>query len=176
MWEKLNYDLLRQQVPQMIWKRFPLPPAGGITFFFYKVETGFCFLLREYNFKSSVFSSVQETNFPNNVTIEFIQTTRSRQLQNVPRVPTLESTPGYQQLAYAGAFAPVDFGAYGVCADALPQVKNRMICNYLYQRDENIKIKIYNTNYAGGEVVAGQFVDIVVVGYYIPDKLLELWG
>lgn len=176
MFERLNFDHLRQQVPQMIWKRFPLPTRGGISYFLHKIDSAYAFLLREYNFKSSVFSSTQDTGHPNSVNLEFIHTTRGRNLQDIPREPTLESSPGYQQIAYAGAFLPVDGGAYNVCADAIPQVKNRMICNYLYLRNENIKIKIHNTDYSGGDIVATQFVDIVLIGYYIPDPESIDWS
>lgn len=169
-WKMLDFDVLRQQVPIMIYKRFELPAGKIKTFFIPTIDAGYSFLLRECSFRTSLITDIGAIN---SSSIEFIHTTRGRELQNIPTPLNLISTPGYQENEFRAAVAPVDDTAFNVSGNATPVVKNRLILNYLYQRNETIKIKLGNVL---NTTATGHYLDLLAIGYYIPDTTLELWG
>jgi len=169
LWEILDYDILRQQTPVMIYKRLTVP-FGDTTFeYMPTIDEGYSFLLREIRWKSNM-QDVSDGVANYDVRLEFIRSLRGRELQNVPLPPGLFSTPGKQYGLFAAAPAPVDMDIGGQVADAVPVVKNNLFLNYLYQHRETIKIRLSNP--AAG---ADGKLDLVLIGYQIPDTTLDLW-
>ena len=163
---KLDIDLLRQQVPAWFYKRFDLT-AGGTKFdYTIPIDYGFGYLLRSINTK---WPEMEGETLHSKYSIEFIITSRGRILQNVPYPIRLISTPAEVGVTVNAAPVPVDNDIFSVCFKATP-VKNRILLNYYYQYRETIYIRIdtiFSTEL--------NYFDLVLDGYYIPEKILDLW-
>jgi len=172
MWELLDYDILRQQVPAFFYKRIPIASHNALKKYYFNVpiDQGFVYLLREVSWRGGF---IQETNgrAVNDYRIEFKKSTRGRLLQSEPYPANLISTPSYQNGIFAVAPQPVDNTAFNVNPDAIPPLKNRLILNYLYQHKELIEVTWIN-NRSGFT----SYIDTLLCGYYIPDKALKQWS
>lgn len=173
MFEKLDYNFAKQQVPyfHFIEKNFE-GESSGFSLGRKWIETiptpsGYCFLLRSLRYDSFLMVAPEDAPpalITNNFGIEFIVPSRGRALQNESIPLNQLCTPGYRNLVSG----PGAFTYY-------PPVKNNMILNYIYQTNEPVQFKILNNTSEEPQVEDHIWFLIVLIGYFIPDKKLPLW-
>jgi hypothetical protein len=171
MWEFLQFDDVSQQVPYMLWKRFLIEGRDGIKFNFTpQLPHGYGFLLREIMHKGTFYATSNGAAPVIQDKIELLQKLNYTELQSEPYPVDLISTPGWSDVYYHPAPAPVDAGALNVCADCNPPVKNKIILNVFYQHNEAIEVLIqrYNSGFLC-------HFDLLLFGYLIADKKLAMW-
>lgn len=181
---KLDVDALRQQVPAFFYKRFDLQ-SKAFDYFLIPIDIGYTYLLRSIRSKFSE-SDVGDPEIRQELLIKFIGTIADRTYQNIEYPARLICTPaesGFEFMAgparrqvtvqTVAAPSPVDQEAFGVNFTATP-VKNNLILNYYYQRRDtlNLPLRFQITNTQPGQV----YVDILFIGYYMPDEDLPEWG
>jgi len=176
--EKVHIDFIKQNVPQFYYKRLNLTDLA-VGYFIIPIEQGYAFLLRTMRTKWQT----AEGNNVLRVRTKFIQQVRDRTLQNDFYPFGLICTPGtagfhsdgsgtlVQGVEVYAAPQPADMTAFGFNFSANP-VKNNLILNYFYQHQEALDLRI---EFQPLSVEQG-YVDIVMVGYLIPDLSLGEWG
>lgn len=165
----LDYDALRGQIPAYFYKRLDLTLKPQ-EYFIIPIDYGFTYLLRSVRTK---WSHDPRFAMPE-LRLYFIQQIAERPLQNQNYPANLICTPGNAgvQVFYVPVVVPPDPNPppFGVNFSAEP-VKNDITLNYYYQRREDLDLRIYFQPVSLGL----GFVDILFVGYYIPDKNLDMW-
>ena len=170
MAEALNYDLLRQQTPAFYYKRFRILTGTAFKFYFLiPLDFGYGYLLRRISSKWANFTG--EVQPP--LDYELIHTTRGRKLNNIPAPLRLISTPGTDGVTVVNAPSPVDNAGFNVCMSDEP-LKNRVVINEYYFYRETLYLNLYFRAVAGVEI--DRYIDIMLDGYLIPEKDLEMWG
>lgn len=168
--QTLDVNYLKQQVPAWFYRRISSQPdINKQVDFLVPIDWGYGYLLRSIKTKWQDKQGAGEPD-SGNLDIKFIRTTRGRELQNDFYPVRLISTPAEPGVTVVAAPAPVDNDIFSVCFTATP-VKNVIILNYYYQYRETIYIKLL----IGGEIEQGAYVDMLLDGYYIPEKNLPLW-
>lgn len=179
--KKVNIDIVQQNIPQFFYKRFELSlKATG--YFIIPIDYGYAYLLRTIRTK-------WPTNIPGEPVLalsfeaKYIQQHASRELQNRSYRQDLISTPGtagkttngtgafIQGVFSAPAPAPFDAKGFNINFSANP-VKNNVVLDYFYQRREALDLRI---NFDIMNTRVGQYVDVLLCGYYIPDLTLKEW-
>lgn len=168
----LNVDELRQQVPAFFYKRLDIFQKAK-DYFLIPIDYGYAYLLRSIRTKWSEYNSPNGSIVVRDGKIEFVQSYAGRPLQNVPYPARLISTPAETGVTITPAPSPVDQDAYGVNMTATP-VKNNIILNYLYQRRETLDLR-FLFSVVGSALQIDSYVDILLEGYYIPDRISGEW-
>lgn len=177
MIKPLNYDLLRSQVPAFYYKRFKVDDIRIKFYFSIPLDYGFGYLLRRISSKWSEEVIPNGNAYHKDVKYTLIHTTRGRRLNDLPAPLRLVSTPAETNVFLAAAPAPVDNDGYGVCFAATP-VKNRLVFNEYYFYRETLFIEFIfnlNMNTTPAELITA-YLDVMLDGYLIPEKSLEMWG
>ena len=171
--EKINVDVIRQQIPAFFWKRLDLRFKAE-DYFLIPIDVGFNYLLRSIRTKWQPINDANGSSRYRNIKLEFIQSYAGRLLQNEPYFARLISTPAEAgPVVASAAISPVDQGALGVEMTATP-VKNNLILNYVYQRRETLSSRLrFDINVSGS--LQDTIVDILFIGYYMPDRILDEW-
>ncbi len=151
MLNKININDLREMFPYLIYQRILLP-ANARGQFFFPVENGYYYWLRHIRCK---WPEVGAAAFNQGMNIEIRGSARHREYQDAPVSLRLLSTPCGNGVALVGAA--------GMTATGPGSVK--LIDEILFQRD-NIEIYISGHN----AVPFPAFIDILLIGYMIPDK------
>lgn len=143
--------------PYFIYKRIQLTSVKA--FFLHPIDYGFDYLLRNIIVK---YPEVDSTgaNYGPKLRFESVETSASRRVQNVPIPFELVTTPGSAGVQINAALQMTATG---------PNAK-KMI-NVVHPYRDNIHIEITGQN---GTLPV--IVDIVTVGYLIPNKNLSMWG
>lgn len=167
--QTLDIDYLKQQVPAWFFRRLTSNSINKYIDFLIPIDWGYGYLLRSIKSKWRDVAGAGEPN-SGHLDIKFIKTTRARELQNDYYPVRLISTPGENGVNFVAAPNPVDNDIFSKCFAATP-VKNVLILNYYYQYRETMYIKLL----IGGLIEQDNYVDILLDGYYIPEKSLPLW-
>lgn len=150
-------DSLRESQPYYIYKRIELntPTAR----FLHTIDYGFWYLLRKIHFK---YPSVDVTGaiFGPNLRFETYQTAANKFPQNVPIPFELVGSPG----------------STGVTIDAAGNmtatpVLNAKLQNVVHPYRDTIDFRI-----TGQNLTTPTQIDIMLIGYYIPEKKLQMWS
>lgn len=150
-------DSIRESQPYFIYKRILLntPTAR----FLHTIDYGFWFLLRKIICK---YPQVDVTGaiFGPNLRFETYQTAANKFPQNVPIPFELVSSPG----------------STGVTIDAAGNmtatpVKNAKLQNVVHPYRDTIDIRI-----TGQNLTTPTQIDIMLLGYYLPEKSLKMWS
>lgn len=166
-YEPLDWDTIRAQTPGWYFQRFDLSNTRT-GYFIVPIPVGFCYLLRSVRTKWPDI----ESNLSLEVEGQFTDTTADRTKQNVAYPLSLISTPGKDGVSVVTAPAPVNMDNFGVCFTATGPKKN-ITLNYYYQRRGNLDVRI-NFNVIGSLELG--YVDILFIGYLMPDKDVDFWG
>lgn len=173
MLEPLDYDALRGQIPAYFYKRLNLN-ARPQEYFIIPIDYGYTYLLRSIRTKWSWKGGAIEIVTRNELEIFFIQQIADRTLQNQKYPARLISTPGESEVLAVPVPPPAVPDAnpppFGINFTATP-VKNNIILNYYYQHREDLDLRLYINPVTSSD----GYVDMLLIGYYIPDKNLELW-
>lgn len=140
--------------PFFIYRQVAL--AGPISYMFYALDYGFYYLLRTIHAKYAENDGV--TQFPD-LNIFAVQKGAGKESQNVPIPINLFCTPGNSGVILSGANTTA----------GIP--KAAKLQNIVYPFRDNMEFQI--SGQAGGLPL---FVDIMLIGYYIPVKSMEMWG
>lgn len=166
----LDFDSIRSQIPAFFYKRIDLTSKPQ-EYFIIPIEYGFCYLLRSIRTK---WNHDIRIGLPE-LQLFFIQQIADRTLQNERYAADLVCTPnndGSVRAVAVPVVVPPDPNPppFGINFTATP-VKNNIILNYYYQRREALDLRVYF------EPISSSlgYVDILFIGYYIPDKHLEMW-
>lgn len=166
----LDIETLSTQWPQLIYKR--LQTIGAPVKFLEPLPFGYGFILIDLRTQWA-FKTDNDILLPE-LKVEFKKTVGSKMLQALPYWLNHVSTPGNQDTVEAQAEpSPVDNNNFGVAFEA-KSVKNQIRYNEYYQYREVIDLQLlYDTHNA---LPTDQYIDIVLVGYYVPDTTLGVWG
>ena len=151
-----DFDLLREGQPWFLYKRVSLVDPVGYCFF--PLEYGFWYLLRKVNMKYAD-TDVAGANRTNRLNVEAILRGTNKIPQNEPIPFDLLSSPG------PAGVAP---GAGGQLTAT--GVKTSKLLNTLYPFRDNIELYV-----TGQQTSLPAFVDIVCIGYLIPEKSFHMW-
>lgn len=168
--DTLDIETLSTQWPQLIYKR--LVTNGAPVKFLEPLPFGYGFILIDLRAQWA-FKTDNDDILPE-LKVEFKKTVGSKMLQDKPYWLNHVSTPGNQDTLEAQTEPmPVDNFNYSVAFEA-KSVKNQIRYNEYYQYREVIDLNLlYDTHNA---LPSTQYIDIVLVGYYVPDKSLSVWG
>lgn len=153
-----DLDLLRDGQPWFLYKRVPTTTPTGYCFF--PLEYGFWYLLRKVNVKFAE-TNAAKTVFANSLNVEAILRGTNKIPQNEPIPFNLLSSPG------SAGVSPSVSGQQQTATG----VKNSKLLNTLYPFRDNIEL--YVTGQGGASLPA--FIDIVCIGYLIPEKSFYMW-
>jgi len=149
-----NYDLLRESQPYFIYQRVLLNSPIGYMLF--ALDYGFWYVLRQINAKYPSDNGVVQ--FPD-LNIFAVQKGINKETQNVPVPINLFCTPGSSGVQLAGA--TVDVGA----------IKAAKLQNIVYPFRDTVEFQI--SGHTPGSI---PFVDICLIGYYLPVKDNVMWS
>lgn len=162
MWELLDYDEMRQAVPFYIYKRLTTPSeltsAAQDVLFLETIPRGFIYLLREMHYRTAFADRDIDPTY--DLAVEFIQPLRSRALQKVSYPARLISTPGTTQ----GSTPTIQIAGI---------LQNNIILNYVYYREDTITLR-FSWKRSGKK--DSFYIETLLTGYFIPDKILNQWG
>lgn len=150
--EELN--LLKGIQPFFIYRRITL--SSPVEYMFYALDYGFYYLLRTIHVKYAENNGVAQ--FPD-LNIFAVQKGSGKEAQNRPIPVNLFCTPGNAGVILSGA----------TVTTGIP--KAAKLQNVVYPFRDNMEFQI--TGQSGG---VPTFVDIVLLGYYIPVQNFEMWG
>lgn len=176
-YDKLSYDVLRQQVPFLIYKRLILYEYNNIYYFNPEIPVGYVYLLRMVSFKGVYKVEEPPPSPKSSYRIEFIRSLRGRVAQNLPLPLSLMSTPGWSDAVATPSPQPADPPTTPpqYSFTDLPQLKNRIILNYLYQHRETIECRIRHYSQIPSQEIGKWWIDIVLFGYFLPEFTLDMW-
>jgi hypothetical protein len=192
--QKINVEKMRKIQPYFLYKRFQFNNQTALKqTFVEKISAGFNYYTKRLYVQCSAayidFSNVLHWAWP--FTVEMIDNTVGRMRQDLPTPIELFTSPGSlgDQMAstdfallpgrsrnpgtvYFTMFSPADFTAFRVNALA-NQILSSKELNYLYPSGDVIRVDISTTNVpADGSAT---YFDLLVDGYYIPDRELDYW-
>lgn len=154
MVELEDLNLLQGIQPFFIYRRVAL--TSPLSYMFYALDYGFYYLLRTIHAKYAENDGV--TQFPD-LNIFAVQKGSGKEPQNVPIPLTLFCTPGNAGIVLSGTNTTAG------------RPKAAKLQNVVYPFRDNMEFQI--TGQSGG---LPSFVDIALIGYYIPVKNFEMWG
>lgn len=161
----IDKNFFEQITPFFFYKRVLF--GDKIEDIIFTVDYGYDYFLNEFSYRCAEFNdSLQKLK------IELIKGARSRSLQNQAYFARLVSTPGNSNgVVYTTAPSAVDQDAFGVNATATP-LENRVRYSEPYLYSENIQIKL------SWDTVPDQpgYVDLLLCGYNVPEKVLQMWN
>jgi len=183
--QKINIDIIRQSIPMFFYKRIKWAKNEITTYLVIPIDIGYNYLLRTIRTK---WNSHLQLDSPPHLAVRmragFIQQHANRELQNLRYDLSLISTPGtdgkvsngtgtlQQGVQIITETIPVDLKNFGVNFSATP-TQNNIILNHYYQRRESLDLRLEFTAYPTRE---GAFYgDILLEGYYIPDRSRQEW-
>lgn len=143
--------------PYFVYKRITL--TRPVEYFFHEIDYGFNYFLRYLIVKYPEID-VTGANYGPHLRFEAVERAINRRVQNTPIPFELVSTPGS---------AGVQINAANQMTATGP--KNQKKLNVLYPYRDNIEFSISGQNGTEPELV-----DIVTVGYLIPNENLSMWG
>lgn len=173
------FDDYRQQIPYYYYKRFrteigtiPVANLPMNNLWSFRLTQGYTYLLRSYAAKWSGHQEGSPGDPLPDVLISFYNKIRATNYQTQPFPARLVTTPGGQGVWAATAHAPVDQDAFGVVLTEKP-LKNILTQNLFYQFNDNVYMEInYPVTIVENEYT---YLDLVLFGYLIPEKDLEMW-
>lgn len=151
-----KFDILRESQPYYIYQRVSLTGPEG--YFFHAIDYGFWYLMRRLHCVWSQDNLV--ANFPE-LSVNFNLRASNKWPQNVPTPLRLFATPNNPTVRQT-ALTTRTFSA---------GPKNVKLLNIVYPFRDNIEIYVYGQNPPNQP----PFVDIMSVGYLIPNEKLYMW-
>jgi hypothetical protein len=177
--ERIDKNLASQIVPYFIYKRLELTTPRA--YFMFPLVDGYGYFLRSVTVK---FPEIYwnkfhgwENCFP--LFIEFQDEENNRSKQNDPLRITDFISPGNQGVSTRSASASPPLPGTEINYFAATPLKNRKILNYYYKNGGNINIQITGQStpvYQDLVPLRPPRVDIVLNGYYCPEKTAANWG
>jgi hypothetical protein len=179
---RYNLNIAKDVLPYFIYKRVPL--AHFREYFSFKIDYGFGYWLRSVRVKypeiSPALSDIlgnltgSEAQSPT-IKLEFFDNANFKARQPEPFTALLVSSPGADRCYSYAAPLPVDTSGYSINFSAAPAVKSISNLNFLYRYGDVIRIDI-----TGQAKPATQwtpdYLDLFLVGYYVPQKTFEMYG
>lgn len=155
----VDLEVAQQSQPYLIYERITL--ANPRDYFTFRIDYGYGYLLRRLRTRWPIITAGPGLAPTLSFEIFSKGSIRARQLQPIPFA--LNSSPAGFLVTTSPVGPPLTDGV------AIPG--NFKLLNYLFPYGSTIELHI--TGQAGG---APAFVDIVLDGYYVPEKSLGLWG
>ncbi len=168
----LHFDVQRQQVPFMYYKRFQVTPGIAQQLpivWTIPLDKGYGFLLRRLSGQAAKLQP-EESKVPV-VSIKLFDTKRGREWQNVAYPRRLVLTPGNIGVSSPQP-SPVDLDGFGIGMTDEP-VKNQLTYNKYYAYRQTVKVEMYINSVP--ELIRIMWIDLILDGYLIPELGLEQW-
>lgn len=163
----------RQAIPNWQYTRMEIVAAQQTVL--YQIPIGYAYMLERVLSKWPDRDANPPTIAIPQVLVELTEVVRERSRQNVAYRLRLISTPAEPGVVVSAAPSPVDLDNFGVEFTATPVKKQEPVGGIIFAYGSNVELKV-----TGQQFVAGtwrpQYVDIVLVGYSIPEKSLIMWG
>lgn len=179
---KINYDIAKNVYPYFIYKRIPL--AHYREYFTFKIEYGFGYWLRSIRVKypeispalTDIITPVSGSAVQSpTIKIELFDNANFKARQPLPFTVELVATPGKERCYSYAAPSPVDNDVYGINFSAAPAPQSINNLNFLYQYGDVIRIDITGQALNGAQW-SPDYLDMMLVGYYVPQFTFELHG
>lgn len=172
--EKLDVDVLRQQVPAFYYRRFKVLAASQASplIFNQELNYGYGYLLRQVTIKYPERNNIGTPNAPNPILdIAYTNIISAVPYQNLSYPIDLASSQGNPGVSWANQPSSVDQDGFGIGMTATP-LKNRIIYNLYYFYRQNIFIEL---RFRQNVPIVETYVDVMLTGYQIPEKNLDMW-
>ena len=175
MGEKLYFsediEILRQVQPYIFYRRIQFDGVFHAYHVLEKIDGGFNYLLHKVRYKNTrswqSWHAHASEYYPADVKIELMDEASSVKLSDPIELRSI-ATPGDEDVQYSALSGNINLSA-------IP-IKNEMTFNRLYRYGSTIHFELTGHYYDPLTGWHPKYMDFMMIGYYVPDSQLRLWG
>lgn len=159
-----DFDFVQQRIPFWYWRRLLFERKEFITF---DLEHGYNYHLKEIRMRATDIDTVSNKLIAK---VSMIRSVYSRVNQNKAINIALVTSPG-DNSEYIPAVSPVDSDALNVSPKSEP-IKNAIRLDEMYNYKEPIQFEVEWREKPN----EASYIDLLLIGYKIPENIFSLWG